>query len=665
MSENLALGGVAKQSSTKYSALAGRANDGNVDGYFSRDSVTHTGGHGYEDKNPWWQVRLSSEKKIGGIRVWNRELQQSRDEIQVITVVAPNKDPLGNYELFMEYSGKNYTSSSILVAAEAINKDGGSLSMQSSIESMNPMLGTVSVTRTPTTNWGGGYQGYRYTVTFTGHPGDVPKLKVKSTNFTLTPDALVDVSVVREGVDNSNYNYKGEMEGEEYVNELFPFWVMIFNSSVPNPEELDASLGVRGLLKYACWFQEITSGGRVINLAPGGVEGQIVRVMLENDNYLSLAEVQVYESELNTMSQYKGSSVIAEKPLIQPYIGEESLDTKFKNVMYGGLWTLEIRDLVKYNNDRLSGIFKENNGFGKIGDWILMVTDQVGEVHRYYSDQVAEVVTLPKYGTLSYLKAEKNEEGYSMYNGVKGENIETEKGMGRKLAPCYGVDTAGLNGVESVGNHRYCPLNFGVGGLQSTQKTGAKATQNLIMNERVVVYTPFEDFLGFDHFTYRNYVNGVPGEIYEVRVNVKNCRRYEKEESKGTESVVHELCACERTESELFGGELSCPLAIQSTCEATSTSEEVYPFMCRMCREEKASLFSTECNVQVEKAVAYLKSKGLCDKTVPAGGYPSCREEGTTNGVGREPFMMYGVGEKYYVGGRGFGGVKMKSEGVN
>ena len=47
---NLALSGIATQSSTDYGGEASRAHDGNADGSFSGGSVTHTAG----DMNAWW-----------------------------------------------------------------------------------------------------------------------------------------------------------------------------------------------------------------------------------------------------------------------------------------------------------------------------------------------------------------------------------------------------------------------------------------------------------------------------------------------------------------------------------------------------------------------------------------------------------------------------------
>ncbi|MFO1019194.1 MAG: DUF1553 domain-containing protein [Planctomycetales bacterium] len=65
--QNIALKGKAKQSSTA-GGEARRAIDGNTDGDYHKDSVTHT----ETEENPWWEVDLGKEQKIDRIVVWNR-----------------------------------------------------------------------------------------------------------------------------------------------------------------------------------------------------------------------------------------------------------------------------------------------------------------------------------------------------------------------------------------------------------------------------------------------------------------------------------------------------------------------------------------------------------------------------------------------------------------
>jgi rhamnogalacturonyl hydrolase YesR len=66
---NMALRGTATQSSVGYGgAIAARAIDGNTDGRFSNNSVTHTG----SDKNAWWQVDLGANCIIKKIKCFNR-----------------------------------------------------------------------------------------------------------------------------------------------------------------------------------------------------------------------------------------------------------------------------------------------------------------------------------------------------------------------------------------------------------------------------------------------------------------------------------------------------------------------------------------------------------------------------------------------------------------
>jgi len=66
---NLAnLVGTASQSSTAYDAPASRANDGNTNGAFWSNSVTHTN----DEIGPWWQVDLGSTALLDTVRLWNR-----------------------------------------------------------------------------------------------------------------------------------------------------------------------------------------------------------------------------------------------------------------------------------------------------------------------------------------------------------------------------------------------------------------------------------------------------------------------------------------------------------------------------------------------------------------------------------------------------------------
>ncbi|HEV3028568.1 MAG TPA: DUF1549 domain-containing protein, partial [Planctomycetota bacterium] len=66
--ENVALKGRAKQSSTDFGGDARRANDGNTNGDYSANSVSHTSA----EDNPWWEVDLGQPRTIDRVVVWNR-----------------------------------------------------------------------------------------------------------------------------------------------------------------------------------------------------------------------------------------------------------------------------------------------------------------------------------------------------------------------------------------------------------------------------------------------------------------------------------------------------------------------------------------------------------------------------------------------------------------
>ncbi|HWO65723.1 MAG TPA: discoidin domain-containing protein, partial [Umezawaea sp.] len=67
-SPNLALGKPAVASSEAYGGAAARVVDGDTNGVFGNNSVSHTD----EDRNAWWQVDLGASAPISAINVWNR-----------------------------------------------------------------------------------------------------------------------------------------------------------------------------------------------------------------------------------------------------------------------------------------------------------------------------------------------------------------------------------------------------------------------------------------------------------------------------------------------------------------------------------------------------------------------------------------------------------------
>ena len=67
-SENVARQGEAKQVSTDYNGPPERAIDGNTDGNYAANSVTHTG----MADNAWWEVDLKADHPLDRIVVWNR-----------------------------------------------------------------------------------------------------------------------------------------------------------------------------------------------------------------------------------------------------------------------------------------------------------------------------------------------------------------------------------------------------------------------------------------------------------------------------------------------------------------------------------------------------------------------------------------------------------------
>lgn len=87
--KNVALQGVASQSSTGFNGPANLANDGNTDGDYAKKSVSHCA----QQDDPWWELDLKSEMPIDSVTVWNRTDGDTskRTENFVVTALGENR----------------------------------------------------------------------------------------------------------------------------------------------------------------------------------------------------------------------------------------------------------------------------------------------------------------------------------------------------------------------------------------------------------------------------------------------------------------------------------------------------------------------------------------------------------------------------------------------
>ena len=82
--QNIALQGTATQVSTAFEGAAARAIDGNTDGMYESNSVTHTSG---QQERPWWELDLASAAgPIEQIVIWNRTDGGTSDRLKNFVV---------------------------------------------------------------------------------------------------------------------------------------------------------------------------------------------------------------------------------------------------------------------------------------------------------------------------------------------------------------------------------------------------------------------------------------------------------------------------------------------------------------------------------------------------------------------------------------------------
>lgn len=81
---NLALRKNARQSSTSFGGDAGRAVDGDTNGRYSGNSVSHTA----EERESWWEVDLGCVEDIAELRIWNRTDEHGDRLVNFVVLIS-------------------------------------------------------------------------------------------------------------------------------------------------------------------------------------------------------------------------------------------------------------------------------------------------------------------------------------------------------------------------------------------------------------------------------------------------------------------------------------------------------------------------------------------------------------------------------------------------
>lgn len=445
----------------------------------------------------------------------------------------------------------------------------------------------------------------------------------------LQASLIVEVVLVSRGhpvpkVENPSYPRGVEVNSRQsaldagvgYNQWLTPCWVMLFNmTKVLPPSSLDAAKN------SSIWFRFFNSTEDLKQIViPKGLLAGFLKIQLDGYGSLSIAEVEVFSVKLNYLKYYdKGNPVLA-STIIDPYQAADPLADSFQFADMRGLWYLRIQqNFQDEGSDPNGGGW--SGAYGTISDYALVITDLSGTVYVFYQDLIAEVISLPKHGSLYFT----TREGFDFWDFQEAFQVEesllisTSPGSGLPRGLCY---------MDST-----CSATAGKGPILDDKRMfGATPIFNAIRGERVVVYAPDPDYLGPDYFTYvvhngaslQQHVvqDGVLGTVNEVTLNVRICRRFQQELSSRFNQSTHPLCVCAFNSTATFATIEDCGLAVITVCSASTNFRDFFINMCESCHlSTTSSLLNTtslvtgDCSVEIYRAVWFVIDRGLCSLT--------------------------------------------------
>ncbi|WP_309615028.1 alpha-L-fucosidase [Salinibacterium sp.] len=288
--KNLALGATATQTSTEFSGTASRANDGNTNGNFAANSVSHTGSGQYS----WWDADLGAATRVSSVEVYNRDSYGDRlsdywvmvsdrpftaglsptaqaaqswvwSSRQTTQAGTPTTIPIpggkiGRY-VRVQLAGTGYLSLAEVKALGTKNLLSGAVATQSSTE----FAGAANRANDGNTNG-------NYSSSSVSHTGSAQYSWWDANLGAATKISSIEV-----------YNR------DSYGDRLADYWVMVSD----RPFTAGLSPTAQAAQSWVWSSHQTTQAGSPTTIPiPGGKIGQYVRVQLAGTGYLSLAEVK-------------------------------------------------------------------------------------------------------------------------------------------------------------------------------------------------------------------------------------------------------------------------------------------------------------------------------------------------------------------------------------
>lgn len=293
-STNLAFNKTATQSSTYQSATAAKAVDGNPDGAYANGSVSHTG----DNNRPWWQVDLGSAQDLDSVRIFNRTdsccLTRLRNFVVLVgdnPIQSPNPEtasaePGVTAYPFSDVAGPQATITTRrrgrYVRIQLYNNDFLALAEVQVMSAVN-LASNRTATQSST------YQAATAAKAVDGNrDGNFSAGSVTHTNDTNQPWWQIDLGA------NSNldfvrlWNRTDPCGGSSCGVRLSDFYVFVSDRPFTHPN-------LAAILSDSSVFNVHFSGtvGPYADILLSRT-GRYVRIQLRNNNYLSLAEVEIF-----------------------------------------------------------------------------------------------------------------------------------------------------------------------------------------------------------------------------------------------------------------------------------------------------------------------------------------------------------------------------------